>query len=120
MSSWVADEPRCSGPQSRPDDSTIRGSADRRLVPSTVAIDATSVPALGPDDLIAAYYTLARVDRHGVARTPFPERVAAAADAGFAGIGIQPHDYLRSKEAGFDDRTMAAVLAERGVALAEL
>ena len=90
------------------------------LVRSVVAIDAGTAAALDPDDLIAAYYTLARVDRHGVARTPFVDRVAAAAGAGFAGIGIQPHDYVRSKEAGLSDDAMAGALAEHGVVLAEV
>jgi sugar phosphate isomerase/epimerase len=80
----------------------------------------TSPSSLGPDDLIAAHYTLAGVDRHGVARTPFPERVAAAGAAGFAGIGIQPADYLNSKHAGLSDATMKAVLDGHGVVLAEI
>jgi len=75
---------------------------------------------LGPDDLIAAYYTLAHVDRHGTARTPFPERVAAASAAGFRGIGIQPHDHARSRDAGFSDAEMHELLDHHGVVLGEV
>ncbi|HLY82739.1 MAG TPA: hypothetical protein VKQ71_07130, partial [Acidimicrobiales bacterium] len=80
----------------------------------------TGTSSLGPGDLIAAYYTLAGVDRHGVARIPFPQRVAAAAGAGFAGLGLQPSDYLRSKEAGLRDADMKAMLEGHGVVLAEI
>jgi sugar phosphate isomerase/epimerase len=76
--------------------------------------------ALGPDDLIACYYTLARADREGRARIPFPDRVRAAAAAGFAGIGIQPHDHARSVEEGLSERQMFDLLEAEGVALAEV
>ena len=76
--------------------------------------------ALGPDDLIAAHYTLARADRHGVARVPFQERVVAAAGAGFAGLGIQPHDHRRTVEAGATEAELLALLDEHGVVVAEV
>jgi sugar phosphate isomerase/epimerase len=75
---------------------------------------------LGPDDLIAAHYTLARADRAGTARIPFPERVAAAAAAGFAGIGVQPPDYRRSRDGGLTDPAMHAVLDQYGVVVGEI
>ena len=75
---------------------------------------------LGPDDLIAAHYTLARADRTGTARIAFPERVAAAAAAGFAGIGVQPPDYRRSRDGGLSDASMHAVLDDHGVVVGEV
>ena len=77
-------------------------------------------PALGPDDLIASYYTLARADRTGQARVPFADRVAAAGRAGFAGIGVQPHDHRRSVAEGTSEAAMLAHLAAAGVVLAEV
>ena len=76
--------------------------------------------ALGPDDLIAAHLTLARVDRDNVARIPFPARVAMAGDAGFAGIGIQPDDHRRSVADGLSEARMAELLARHGVVMAEI
>jgi sugar phosphate isomerase/epimerase len=76
--------------------------------------------ALGPDDLIAAHLTLARVDRHGVARIPFPARVAMAGDAGFAGLGIQPDDHRRSVADGLSEAQMVDLLARHGVVIAEI
>ena len=79
-----------------------------------------SPSVLGPDDLIAAHYTLARADRAGTARIPFPERVAAAAAAGFAGLGLQPPDYRRSQAGGLTDRDMHALLDHHGVVIGEI
>jgi sugar phosphate isomerase/epimerase len=76
--------------------------------------------SLRPGDLVAAHYLLARCDGEGVARIPFAERVAAAGAAGFAGIGVQPADYARSKANGLTDRAMAEVLARNDVVLAEI
>jgi sugar phosphate isomerase/epimerase len=75
---------------------------------------------LGPSDLIASYYTLARADRHGQARVPFPDRVRAAAAAGFAGIGVQPHDHQRSVAQGLSQQDMLALLDEAGIVMAEM
>jgi sugar phosphate isomerase/epimerase len=75
---------------------------------------------LRPGDLVAAHYLLARCDRNGVARIPFTDRVEAAGAAGFAGIGVQPADYARSKANGLSDGAMAEVLARNDVELAEI
>jgi sugar phosphate isomerase/epimerase len=80
----------------------------------------TARETLGFDDLVAAHYLLARCDRYGVARIPFPERVAAARSGGFAGVGVQPDDYERSKANGLTDAAMAEVLARNEVVLAEI
>ena len=78
------------------------------------------VRTLGPNDLIASYYTLARADRHGRARIAFPERVRAAAAAGFAGIGVQPHDHARSVAEGLSEAAMSDLLGEAELVLAEM
>ncbi len=75
---------------------------------------------LGPDDLVAAYYTLARADREGRARVPFPDRIRAAAAAGFAGIGVQPHDYERSIAEGLRQGEMLELLAGADLSLVEV
>lgn len=80
----------------------------------------TADRSLGPDDLIASYYTLARADRFGQARIPFADRVRAAAAAGFAGIGVQPHDHDRSEAEGLAASDMAALLADAGIVMAEM
>jgi sugar phosphate isomerase/epimerase len=80
----------------------------------------TARETLRPGDLVAAHYLLARCDRHGVARIPFPERVVAAGMGGFAGIAVQPADYERSKANGLSDEAMMDVLDRNSVVLAEI
>jgi sugar phosphate isomerase/epimerase len=48
------------------------------------------------------------------------ERVAAAAEAGFAAISLFPHDYRRAREAGRSDAELRALLRDHGVAVAEI
>jgi len=50
----------------------------------------------------------------------FEERVAAAAEAGFAGIGLRAEDYWAAQESGLDDAAMGAILDRHGVAIAEV
>jgi len=50
----------------------------------------------------------------------FPERVDAAAGAGYAGIGLRPTHYKKARAAGLSDADMAALLATRGVELLEI
>jgi hypothetical protein len=54
--------------------------------------------ALGRDDLIASSYTLSGAPVFEPPRFSFAERVAAAAKAGFAGIGIAIEDYAACRE----------------------
>lgn len=74
-------------------------------------------PALGPLDLIAGYYTLAG-SRAGAgageaAWVPFERRVAVAAEAGYAGIGLLVDDYEAVRSSGRSDADLRSVL-ERG------
>ena len=55
-----------------------------------------------------------------VGDVPFDERVAAAAGAGFAGVGLRAEDYVIAREAGWDDAAMREALDAHGVALAEV
>lgn len=75
---------------------------------------------LSSDDLIASYYTLAGAGVGEPARFSFTERVAAAAAAGFAGIGVQPGDLAACRTAGLSDADMRAVLDDHGIQVAEL
>jgi sugar phosphate isomerase/epimerase len=51
--------------------------------------------ALGPDDMIAAYYTLSGGGANLPARFSGPERIAAAAEAGYPSVGLGPDDLDR-------------------------
>jgi sugar phosphate isomerase/epimerase len=50
----------------------------------------------------------------------FPDRVAIAADAGFAGIGLRAENYWDARESGLDDQGMQAVLDAHGMAVQEV
>ena len=50
----------------------------------------------------------------------FEERVAVAARAGFAGIGLRAEDYTQAIAAGWDDAGLLAVLHRYGVAVTEV
>lgn len=76
--------------------------------------------ALGPNDLIASYYTLTGAAPGESPRFSFAERVAAAAAAGFAAIGFQPADYAMCRTAGLSDADMQRILADHGIRIAEL
>jgi sugar phosphate isomerase/epimerase len=75
---------------------------------------------LGPNDLIASYYTLTGAEPGQPSRFSFAERVAAAAAAGFAAIGCQPSDYTLCRAAGLSDADMTRILADHGIRVAEL
>lgn len=75
---------------------------------------------LGRNDLIAAYLTLSGAPPFKPARFPFAERVAAAAAAGFAAIGLDSRDYAALRAAGHSDAEMRAVLDDHGLRVAEL
>ncbi len=55
-----------------------------------------------------------------VSRFGFVERVAAAADAGFAAISLFPHDYRRALESGLCDADLRTVLRDHGLVIAEI
>ena len=75
---------------------------------------------LGREDLIAAFLTLSGAPAMKPARFPFAERVAAAAAAGYAAIGLDSADYAASREAGHSDAEMRKVLDDHGIRVAEL
>jgi sugar phosphate isomerase/epimerase len=76
--------------------------------------------AFGPDDLIASHYTISGADVMKPARHSFAQRVAAAAAAGFAGIGWTPDDYDACRAAGLSDAELRTILNDHGVSVAEL
>lgn len=67
---------------------------------------------LGPGDLVLSDYSLRRC--------PFEARVGAAADAGFAGIGLNRRTYTGMVEDGWSDSDMLEVLRRRGQRVVEL
>lgn len=69
------------------------------------------VPALSELPLVLAWGTL---------RAPFPERVAAAAGAGFRRIGLMLGEYLALRAAGWSDASLQQVLDEHSVAVNEV
>jgi sugar phosphate isomerase/epimerase len=68
---------------------------------------------LGPSDLVLSHYSLPR-------GTPFAERVAAAAAAGFAGIGWHAGEYAALRSQGWADRDLRRVLDAHGIVLHEV
>ena len=50
--------------------------------------------SLGSDDLVLSHFTLDR-------NHPIDDRISAAADAGFAGIGLYAGQFMRLRETGF-------------------
>jgi sugar phosphate isomerase/epimerase len=75
---------------------------------------------LGRDDLIASAYTLSGAPVFAPPRFSFAERVAAAAKAGFAGIGVAIEDYAACRERGMSDAEMRRILDDHGIRAAEL
>lgn len=79
---------------------------------------------LGRDDMIAGYYTIsgsmAGAGRGEPARHSFVDRVAAAAEAGFVGIGLLADDYVAQRRAGSSDEEMLAVLGEHEMRVEEI
>jgi sugar phosphate isomerase/epimerase len=69
-------------------------------------------PRLGPDDLV--------IDSGMMQAVPFPERVAAAAAAGFTAISMWGRDRSDAHAAGLSDEDMRRVLDDHGMAVADL
>ncbi len=67
---------------------------------------------LGREDLVLCAGTLPRAD--------FPQRVAAAAGAGFSGISLFLRDYQAARAGGLSDADLRALLEEHGLEIAEL
>jgi len=68
---------------------------------------------LGPDDLILSHFSLGR-------SRPFEERVRAAAEAGFAAIGLYIGEYQRLRAEGARDADLRSVLDHYGMPLVEI
>src|SRR5436309_2866211 len=69
--------------------------------------------ALGPGDLVLCSGTLAR-------EASFRERVDAAVAGGFSGISLWGRDYGSARREGLEDADLRALLADHGLAVAEL
>jgi sugar phosphate isomerase/epimerase len=78
------------------------------------------MPSLARDDLIASYVTLMGAPLGMPARNDFATRVAAAANAGFAGIGLTTADYLALRERGVARSELRRIADDHGVKVAEL
>ena len=76
--------------------------------------------SLGPDDLVCSHFTLTGSQPLTPPRFSFAERVAAASDAGFAGIGCLVDDYFAERDAGLTDTDAAKLLDDHGIVLAEI
>lgn len=70
-------------------------------------------PDLGPDDLILSHFSLGRF-------RPFEERVRAAAEAGFAAMGLYIGEYQRLRAEGASDADLRAVLDHHGMRVVEI
>jgi len=87
--------------------------------PSTSAAATDALAALpgyadlGPDDLILSHFSLGR-------SRPFEERVRAAAEAGFAAMGLYIGEYQRLRAEGARDADLRAVLDHYGMPLVEI
>jgi len=74
---------------------------------------------LGPDDLIASYFTLSGAGVGQPAAHSFEERLRAASSAGYSGIGITHDDYDRLV-ATTSPANLRAIADEHGVSVAEI
>jgi sugar phosphate isomerase/epimerase len=68
---------------------------------------------LGPDDLILSHFSLGR-------SRPFEERVRAAAEAGFAAMGLYIGEYQRLRAEGARDTDLRSVLDHYGMPVVEI
>lgn len=80
---------------------------------STALAALPGYPDLGPDDLILAHFSLGRF-------RPFEERVRAAAQAGFAAMGLYIGDYQRLRAEGAKDADLRAILGHYGLRVVEI
>jgi sugar phosphate isomerase/epimerase len=70
--------------------------------------------------LVASYYTLSGAPVGHPSRFSFEARVAAAARAGFAGVGLLSDDYAAMRAAGRTDADLRRVLDVHGVKVMEV
>jgi sugar phosphate isomerase/epimerase len=77
-----------------------------------VEIDRGSDGRLGDRQTVLAHFSMRGAN--------WPDRVAAAARAGFTGVGLFVGEYVRLTQAGWTDATMQAVLDNHGMTVIEL
>jgi sugar phosphate isomerase/epimerase len=70
--------------------------------------------------LVASYWTLAGAPFGQPARWPFEERVRAAAEAGFRGIGMHFEDYRAMRQRGISDDDVRDVINRHGIVVDEI
>lgn len=75
---------------------------------------------MGRNDLIASSYTLAGSAVFQPPRFSFAERIAAAARAGFAAIGLAGEDYVAMRSRGVTDAELRRIADDHGIVVAEL
>lgn len=68
---------------------------------------------LGPGDLVLCSGTLPR-------HTPFRQRLEAAQAGGYAAISMWGRDYRAARDEGYGDADLVAMIADRGLVVAEL
>jgi sugar phosphate isomerase/epimerase len=76
--------------------------------------------AVDAPGLVASYYTLSGAPVGQPPRFSFDERVAAAANAGFAGLGLLSDDYSAMRAAGRSDADLRRVLDDHGMQVMEV
>jgi sugar phosphate isomerase/epimerase len=79
-----------------------------------------SSPALGRNDLLASFYTLSGAPNAVPARHSFEARAKAAADAGYAAIGLTMFDVDALTADGRSLEDLARVAADHGISVAEV
>jgi sugar phosphate isomerase/epimerase len=72
------------------------------------------------ESLTASYYTLSGAPVGQPSRFSFTERVAAAAEAGFAGMGMFVDDYASMRAAGVSDTELRSILDRHGIRVLEI
>ena len=73
-----------------------------------------------PPRLIASHYTLSGAPVLQPARFPFAQRVAAAAAAGFVGMGLDMADYTAMRTAGTTDEELQQILRDQHLQVLEI
>jgi sugar phosphate isomerase/epimerase len=90
-----------------------RPGSEVRLGPGERLAALPGYPDLGPDDLVLSHFSLGL-------ECPFEDRVLAAAQAGFTGIGLYVAEYRRLLAEGARNADLRAVLDHHGIRVVEL
>jgi len=75
---------------------------------------------LGPNDLVASWWTIAGATPGSGSPRSIAQRVEAAARAGFAGIGLRNDDYILARDSGLSDADIAVTIHGNGLVLDEI